>query len=132
VLPGNIVQAIGKAGARNPVPILDEVDKLALSVQGDPSAALLEVLDPEQNASFFCDAYLGVPCDLSRVLFIATTNMLDTVPGPLRDRMEVVELPSYTEDENVGITKLYLVARQLEPTASRPSGWRSPTRRFTP
>jgi ATP-dependent Lon protease len=118
-LPGNIVQAIQKAGTRNPVMMLDEVDKLGRGVQGDPSAALLEVLDPEQNASFR-DAYLGVPFDLSRVLFIATANMLDTIPGPLRDRMEVVELPSYTEDEKVGIAKRYLVARQLDATGLSP------------
>src|ERR1700690_138327 len=114
-LPGNIIQAIKKAGARNCVMMLDELDKLGRGVQGDPAAAMLEVLDPEQNATFR-DNYLGVPFDLSRVVFIAPANMLDTVPGPLLDRMEVISLAGYTEDEKLEIARRYLVRRQLEAT----------------
>ena len=111
-LPGNILQGIRRAGSRQCVMMLDEIDKLGRSNQGDPASALLEVLDPEQNSTFR-DNYLGVPFDLSRVMFITTANVLDNIPGPLRDRMEVIDLPSYTEDEKFEIARRYLVARQL-------------------
>jgi len=118
-LPGNIIQAIKKAGSRNCVMMLDEIDKLGAGIHGDPGAALLEVLDPEQNNTFR-DNYLAVPFDLSRVVFITTANMLDTVPGPLRDRMEIISLAGYTADEKLEIAHRYLLRRQLEANGLKP------------
>src|SRR6202790_1858405 len=118
-LPGNIIQSIRRAGTRDCVMMLDEIDKLGAGIQGDPGAALLEVLDPEQNNTFR-DNYLGVPFDLSRVVFITTANMLDTVPGPLRDRMEIISLSGYTADEKLEIARRYLVRRQLEANGLAP------------
>ena len=114
-LPGSIIRAMRDAGSNNPLLMIDEIDKMGADFRGDPSSAMLEVLDPEQNHSFR-DHYLDLPFDLSSVIFVCTANDLDRVPGPLRDRMEVIQLSGYTEEEKLQIGKRYLVPRQIERT----------------
>lgn len=115
-MPGKIVQCLKKTKTENPLILMDEVDKIGRGIQGDPASALLELLDPEQNSNFL-DHYLDVPIDLSKVLFICTANVIDTIPGPLRDRMEMIQVSGYVDDEKIGIAEKYLI-----PVAQKASG----------
>ncbi|MFQ8584376.1 MAG: AAA family ATPase, partial [Holdemania massiliensis] len=119
-LPGRIIQGMKKAGVINPVFLIDEIDKMASDYKGDPSSAMLEVLDPEQN-KLFSDNYLEEPYDLSKVMFIATANTLDSIPAALRDRLEIIELSSYTEVEKVSIAQEHLIRKQAEINGLKPS-----------
>src|SRR4030081_1284274 len=112
-MPGVIIRALRDAGSDTPLFMIDEIDKMGADFRGDPSSAMLEVLDPEQNSTFR-DHYLDVPFDLSKVMFVCTANDIDRVPGPLRDRMEIIQLAGYTVDEKVQIARRYLVPRQIE------------------
>ena len=118
-LPGKILQSLKKAGSGNPVFLLDEVDKMSMDFRGDPSAALLEVLDPEQNHTFN-DHYLDLDYDLSRVMFVCTANVLSQIPRPLQDRMEIIQHPGYIESEKLAIARKYLVPKQREANGLRP------------